>query len=112
MATIVARTGPTRFRPGPPGKQAASVAVRTWEVAIVGVGPDDSWENRDETQTEDVGLPDHEGDEGRRQPGTAFEDDAAEVANMSDSGLSESGLPAHEDDRRMTEDTGSGEQNP
>ena len=66
-------------------------------VAIVGVGPDDSWENRDETQTEDVGLPDHERDEGRRQPGTAFEDDAAEVANLSDSGLSESGLPAHED---------------
>jgi hypothetical protein len=66
-------------------------AVRNREVAIVGVGPDDSWEDRDETRTED---------------------DAAEVANMSDSGLSEDGLPAHEDDSRRTEDTGSGEQNP
>jgi hypothetical protein len=60
-------------------------------VAIVGVGPDDSWEDREETRTED---------------------DAAEVANLSDSGLSEEGLPAHEDDSRRTEDTGTGEQNP
>jgi hypothetical protein len=60
-------------------------------VAIVGVGPDDSWEDRDETRTED---------------------DSAEVANMSDSGLSEEGLPAHEDDSGQREGTGTGEQNP
>jgi hypothetical protein len=78
-------------------------------VAIVGVGPDDSWEDRDETQTEDAGLPEHERDESRRSGGTTFEDDAAEVANLSDSGLSEEGLPAHEDDSRQTE---TGEQNP
>jgi hypothetical protein len=81
-------------------------------VAIVGVGPDDSWEDRDETRTEDAGLPEHERDESRRSDGTSFEDDAAEVANLSDSGLSEEGLPAHEDDSRQTEDTGTGEQNP
>jgi hypothetical protein len=81
-------------------------------VAIVGVGPDDSWEGRDETRTEDAGLPEHERDESRQSEGTTSEDDAAEVANMSDSGLSEEGLPAHEDDSRRTEDTGSGEQNP
>ena len=75
------------------------------------VGSDDSWEDRDQTQTEG-GLPDHERDEGRRQPGATLEDDAAEVANVSDSGLSEPGLPGHEDDRRMAEDTGTGEQNP
>ena len=78
----------------------------------MGVGPDDSWENRDETQTEDVGLPEHERDENRRAESTTFEDDAAEVANMSDSRLSESGLPAHEDDSRRAEDTATGEQNP
>jgi len=78
----------------------------------VGVGPDDSWGDRDETQTEDVGLPEHERDESRRSEGTTFEDDAAEVASLSDSGLSEEGLPAHEDDSRRTEDTGTGEQNP
>ena len=50
------------------------------EVAIVGVGPDDSWEDRDETVTEDVGLPEHERDESRRRPGESFEDDPAEVA--------------------------------
>ena len=52
-------------------------------------GPDDSWEDRDETV-----------------------DDAAEVANMSDSGLREEGLPAHEDDSLQGEDTSTGEQNP
>ena len=83
------------------------------EVAIVGVGPDDSWEDRDTTQTEDVGLPEHERDEGRRQAGETGEDDAAEVAAMTDSGLSDSsGLPEHEDDARRAEDTGTGEQNP
>ena len=35
-----------------------------------------------------------------------------EVANMSDAGLSEPGLPEHEDDTRRAEDTGTGEQNP
>jgi hypothetical protein len=80
-------------------------------VAIVSGGPDDSWESGDETRTEDVGLPDHERDETRGQADTTFEDDAAEVANMTDSGLTESALPGHEDDRRV-EDTGSGEQNP
>ena len=75
-------------------------------------GPDDSVERGDQTGTEDVGLPDHERDETRRQEGTAFEDDAAEVANMTDSGLGEPGLPDHEDDRRRSGDTGSGEQNP
>ena len=72
-------------------------------------GPDDSVD-RGETQTEDVGLPEHERDETRSQAGTTFEDDAAEVANMSDSGLTESALPGHEDDRAG--DTASGEQNP
>jgi hypothetical protein len=66
----------------------------------VGVGPDDSWEDRDSTRTEDVGLPEHERDETRRQEGTTVDDDPAEVANMSDAGLSEPGLPAHEDDAR------------
>jgi hypothetical protein len=72
-------------------------------------GPDDSVD-RGERRTEDVGLPDHERDETRGQEGTTFEDDAAEVANMSDAGLASEGLPAHEDDRSA--DTASGEQNP
>jgi hypothetical protein len=78
----------------------------------VGVGPDDSWEGRDESRTEDVGLPEHERDETRRQDGTTGDDDPAEVASMSDAGLSEPGLPAHEDDTRQAQDTGTGEQNP
>ena len=78
----------------------------------MGVGPDDSLEDRDETRTEDVGLPEHERDETRRQDGTTDDDDPAEVANLSDAGLSEPGLPAHEDDTRRAGDTGSGEQNP
>jgi hypothetical protein len=83
------------------------------EVAIVGVGPDDSWEDRDETVTEDVGLPEHERDERRVQAGGTGEDDPAEVAAMTDTGLSDSsGLPAHEDDDLRAEDTGTGEQNP
>jgi hypothetical protein len=56
------------------------------EVAIVGVGPDDSWEDRDETVTEDVGLPEHERDESRRRPGESFDDDPAEVAAGTDPG--------------------------
>ena len=40
------------------------------EVAIVSMGPDDSWEGRDETVTEDVGLPEHE-DDARRATDTA-----------------------------------------
>ena len=76
----------------------------------MGVGPDDSWEDRD--STEDVGLPEHERDETRRQEGTTADDDPAEVANMSDAGLSEPGLPEHEDDASRAEDTGTGEQNP
>ena len=83
------------------------------EVAIVGVGPDDSWEDRDETRTEDVGLPDHERDESRVQAGGTGEDDAAEVAAMTDSGLDDSSdLPEHEDDALRAEDTATGEQNP
>jgi hypothetical protein len=86
--------------------------VTTWEVAIVTGGPDDSWENRDETVTEDVGLPDHERDETRRQPGESGDDDPAEVAAMADSGLTDSGLPDHEDDSARGGDTGGAEQNP
>ena len=72
-------------------------------------GPDDSVE-RGESRTEDVGLPDHERDETRGQGDTTFEEDAAEVANMSDAGLASDARPAHEDDRAT--DTASGEQNP
>jgi hypothetical protein len=79
-------------------------------VAIVSGGPDDSVERGDQTGTEDVGLPDHERDETRGQAGTTFEDDAAEVANLSDAGLASDALPAHEDDRAT--DPASGEQNP
>ena len=75
-------------------------------------GPDDSVERGEQARTEDVGLPGHERDETRERSGTTFEEDAAEVANMTDSGLSEPGLPAHEDDARRAEDTRTGEQNP
>jgi hypothetical protein len=75
----------------------------------VSMGPDDSWEDRDETRTEDVGLPDHERDESRVRAGGTGEDDAAEVANLSDTGVSDTDLPAYEDD---TGDTGTAEQNP
>jgi hypothetical protein len=85
--------------------------VTTWEVAIVTGGPDDSW-NRDETVTEDAGLPDHELDETRRQQGESGDDDPAEVAAMTDTGLTDSGLPDHEDDSARGGDTASGEQNP
>jgi hypothetical protein len=79
--------------------QASSVAaVPMREVAIM--------------STEDAGLPDHERDETRRQEGTSVDDDAAEVANLTDSGLGSEGLPAHEDDARLDEDTATGEQNP
>jgi hypothetical protein len=81
-------------------------------VAIVGVGPDDSWEDRDQTQTEDVGLPEDELDEGRRRAGETGEDDPAEVAAMTDSGPVPGDLPEHEDDSRRAEDTGTGELNP
>lgn len=77
------------------------------------MGSDDSREDRDETRTEDVGLPGHEQDERRLQAGGTGEDDPSEVAAMTDTGLSDSGgLPAHEDDQRRAEDTGTGEQNP
>ena len=76
------------------------------------VGPDDSWEGRDQTQTEDVGLPDHERDETRRRAGETGEDDAAEVAAMTDPGPASGDLPEHEDDSRRAEDTGTGERNP
>ena len=82
------------------------------EVAIVGVGPDDSWEDRDETVTEDVGLPEHERDVSRRRPGESFDDDPAEVAAGTDPGPVPGGLPEHEDDSRRAEDTGTGELNP
>jgi hypothetical protein len=84
----------------------------SWEVAIMTVTPDDSWEDRDQTQTEDAGLPEHERDEGRRRAGVTGEDDPAEVAAGTDSGVTDAGLPAHEDDARRAEDTGTGEQNP
>jgi hypothetical protein len=84
----------------------------TREVAIMTVTPDDSWEDRDQTQTEDAGLPEHERDEGRRRAGVTGEDDSAEVAAMTDSGVTDAGLPEHEDDARRAEDTGTGEQNP
>jgi len=83
------------------------------EVAIVSMGPDDSWEDRDETVTEDVGLPEHERDEGRRRAGETGEEDPAEVAAMTDPGVSDAdALPAHEDDSRRATDTATGEQNP
>ena len=76
-------------------------------------GADDSWEDRDETVTEDVGLPEHERDESRRRAGETGEDDPAEVAAGTDTGLLDSdALPEHEDDARRAEDTATGEQNP
>jgi len=87
--------------------------MRVREVAIVSMGPDDSWEDRDESRTEDVELPEHERDEGRRRAGETGEDDAAEVAAGTDPGAGDlGGLPAHEDDARRATDTASGEQNP
>jgi hypothetical protein len=81
--------------------------VRVREVAIVSMGPDDSREDRD------VGLPGHEQDESRQRPGETGEDDPAEVAAMTDSGLDDAdALPEHEDDARRATDTASGEQNP
>jgi hypothetical protein len=53
------------------------------------MGPDDGWEDRDDA-------------------GGTGEDDA-EVANLSDTGVSDTDLPAYEDD---TGDTGDTEQNP
>ena len=83
------------------------------EVAIVSTGPDDSWEGRDDTVTEDVGLPEHERDEHRRRAGETGEDDPAEVAAGTDTGqLDTDALPEHEDDSRLATDTASGEQNP
>jgi hypothetical protein len=76
------------------------------------VTPDDSWEDRDDTVTEDVGLPEDERDEGRRRAGVTGEDDSAEVAAGTDSGQLDTDLPAHEDDARRATDTASGEQNP
>ena len=74
---------------------------------------DDSWEDRDEAVTEDAGLPEHERDESRRQAGVTGDDDPAEVAAMTDTGLDDgSGLPEHEDDSLLPEDTATGEQNP
>jgi hypothetical protein len=76
------------------------------------VTPDDSWENRDETVTEAVGLPDHERDERRRRAGDTDEVDPAEVSAGTDTGALDADLPAHEDDARRAEDTATGEQNP
>ncbi len=76
-------------------------------------GSDDSWEDRDDTVTEDVGLPEHERDETRWRAGETGMDDAAEVAAGTDPGPVDVGdLPAHEDDARRAEDTGTLEQNP
>ena len=83
------------------------------EVAIVSMGPDDSRDDRDETVTEDVGLPEHERDESRRRAGETGEDDAAEVAAGTDTGgLDTDALPEHEDDSRRATETATGEQNP
>ena len=77
------------------------------------MGPDDSREDRDETRTEDVGLPEHERDERRRRPGETGEEDPAEVAAMTDPGVSDAdALPEHEDDARRATDTATAEQNP
>jgi hypothetical protein len=85
----------------------------------VSMGPEHSGEDRNEiraedgTVTEDVGLPEHERDEGRRRAAETGEDDPAEVAAMTDPGVSDAGdLPAHEDDARRATDTATGEQNP
>jgi hypothetical protein len=77
------------FPARPAGQWSSVGAVGTREVAIMTVTPDDSWEDRDQTQTEDAGLPEHERDEGRRRAGVTGEDDA-----------------------RRAEDSGTGEQNP
>jgi hypothetical protein len=76
------------------------------------VTPDDSWEDRDETVTEDLGLPDHERDESRRRAGDTDVVDPAEVSAGTDTGALDADLPAHEDDARRAEDTATGEQNP
>jgi hypothetical protein len=84
-------------------------------VASVGVGQDDRWDPNagDEGQTEDVGLPEHEDDEQRWQPGAGTGgDDPSDVAGLTDVGGAAGDLPDHEDDRRGAEDTGAGEQNP
>jgi hypothetical protein len=78
----------------------------------MGVGPDDDWVDRDATQTEDVGLPEHERDETRRQTGAVGEDDAPGLAVGGDAGDDEAGLPGFEDDTARGGDTASGEQNP
>jgi hypothetical protein len=77
----------------------------------MGTGPDD-WQGQDDTQTEDVGLPEHERDETRRSGDMGFEEDAPGLAGMGDSGPDASGLPAHEDDTGTATDTATGEQNP
>jgi hypothetical protein len=92
--------------------QASERVGSSWEVAHMTVTPDDSWEDRDESVTEDVGLPEHERDEGRRRAGDTDEADAAEVAAGADTGRLDADLPAHEDDARRAEDTATGELNP
>jgi hypothetical protein len=80
------------------------------EVATVSMGPDDSRQDRDETRTEDVGLPDHEQDERRRRTDT-YEEPAPGLAGLEDAG-EDAALPAGEDDARRAQDTATGEQNP
>jgi hypothetical protein len=82
------------------------------EVASMGVGPDGSFEDRDQTQTEDVGLPGHEDDETRQRAGGTYEDEQPGLAGMTDTERSDTGLPEYEDDARRSGDTASGEQNP
>ena len=78
----------------------------------MGVGPDDDWADRDATQTEDVGLPEHERDELRRQAGGTGEDEPG-LAGTTDRGRDEGGeLPEFEDDTARGGDTGTVEQNP
>jgi hypothetical protein len=83
-------------------------------VAIVGVGPDDRWEDRDQdrTRTEDVGLPEHERDEVQRRAGETGDRRPDAVAAVTDTGLDEAGVPEHEDDSRRAGDTGTSELNP
>jgi hypothetical protein len=96
------------------GQRGSVGEVRTWEVATVTVGgTDGSSGDRDQTVTEEVGLPEHERDESRRRPEETGEDDPAEVAAGTDSGqLDSDALPEHEDDARTATDTATGEQNP
>jgi hypothetical protein len=77
------------------------------------MGPDDSREDRDETVSEDIGLPEHERDESRRRPAETGDEVPAGVAAGTNTGrLDTDALPEHENDARLATDTATGEQNP